>query len=80
MAEKKDPPRQPLVQQPPRQLAQDQKRSFTLTARTSGLLAYYAQTRRLTESMVVEQALRVLLRGMRVSDPGDNAGQDSEAA
>ena len=45
------------------------RHTIALPPRLSGLLAYYAQTRRLTESMVVAQALGQLFRGMRVSDP-----------
>lgn len=50
--------------------------SVQLPSRTAGLLAYYAKTRKLTESMVVNQALSALLRGMRVSDPGAGAGEE----
>ncbi len=56
------------------------RHTVTLLTRTSGLLAYYAQTRKLTESMVVEQALAQLFRGMRVADPGAGAGEEDAAA
>ena len=73
-------PRRLVVRAEGRKAGETQKRSVELTIRTSGLLSYYAQTRRLTESMVVEQALQQLFRGMRISDPGGSAGEDEAAA
>jgi hypothetical protein len=62
------------------ELPKTRRHSIALPRRTSGLLAYYAQTRGLTESMVVCQALAALFRGMRIADPGASAGEDEEAA
>lgn len=56
------------------------RHTITLPMRTSGLLAYYAQTRGLSESMVVNQSLRLLFKGLRIADPGANAGEEEEAA
>lgn len=56
------------------------RHTVALPVRTSGLLAYWAQTRGLTESMVVNQALAHLFRGMRVADPGAGAGEEEAAA
>lgn len=60
--------------------AKVKRHTVSLPVRLSGLLAYYAQTRGLTESMVVNQALSALFRGMRVSDPGAGAGEEEAAA
>jgi hypothetical protein len=56
------------------------RHTITLPRRTSGLLAYYAQTRGLTQSNVVAQALAALFRGMRIADPGAGAGEEDAAA
>lgn len=60
--------------------AEAKRHTVTLPTRLSGLLAYYAQTRGLTESMVVCQALTALFRGIRISDGAADAGEDEAAA
>jgi hypothetical protein len=60
--------------------AETQRHMVSMPTRLSGLLAYYAQTRGLTESMVVCQALTALFRGIRISDGAADAGEDEAAA
>lgn len=80
MSEESRRPRR-IVARPEKQEPADTIRhTITLPRRTSGLLAYYAQTRGLTESMVVAQALAAIFRGMRISDPGAGAGEEEAAA
>lgn len=76
MADETRRPRRIVHSAEPREAVKSKRHTVVLPLRTSGLLAYYAQTRGLTESMVVNQALASIFRGMRISDPGAGAGEE----
>jgi hypothetical protein len=54
--------------------AETRRHTVTLPLKLSGKLAYYAQIRRMTESAVVAEALAARLKGLRISDGAEDAG------
>lgn len=80
MSQTPDPRRRLVARNETRKIGDPIRQTVTLTSRTGGLLSYYAKTRGLTESMVVEQALAQLFRGWRIGDPGASAGEGEAAA
>ena len=80
MDEDRRPRRRLVVRAEGQEPAPTKRHTVALPLRLSGLLAYYAQTRGLTESNVVAQALAALFRGIRIADGGADAGKDEAAA
>jgi hypothetical protein len=73
--------RKRIVAKPERVKIKDPVRTTAnIERRTAGILAHYAKTRGMTESMVVERALSLFFQGWRITDPDAAAGEEEAAA
>lgn len=73
-------PRKRIVDAPEKRKIEDPvKIGPSIERRTAGILGYYAKTRGVSESIVVETALTRLFAGWKITDP-DNQLEDMPAA